>query len=194
MRFFSAASAIVLALLVLGTASAPAGAADDGLSLAANNAFMAAYAKKAGIVQRPSGLQYHILHSGFGRRVGPSDIVQISYSAQLINGKVFDGTSPGLPVFLSVSSVLRGLSEALQLMHEGDHWQFLIPSDMAFGMRGAGNGAIPPGQALLFDLTVISTRPAAMAQADGSGGMTISTYNREGGTSRQEGFMLNIPQ
>jgi len=187
MRCFSLSLAAAFLALALG----PALAADDGLSAAANSTFLATYAKKPGVILRPDGLEYRVLHSGFGRRVGPDDIARIYYSAQLINGKVIDGTSPGLPVSLTVNGLIRGLSDALQLMHEGDRWQVLIPPNLGFGVR-SGN-AIPPGQALLFELTVLSTIPASQVSAD-TAAASISTFNREGGTSRESGVILNIPQ
>ena len=86
--------------------------------------------------------------------------MQVYYTGSLINGTVFDGTSPGLPASFKVNSVITGWEEALILMREGDHWQLVIPPNLAYGERGAGNGTIPPNQALVFDLRLISTKPA----------------------------------
>jgi len=114
---------IVLLLSVPATAQA----ADDALSPAANQSFLATNAARPGVVSRSDGLQYRILASGFGKRPGPADTIQISFSGKLINGKIFDGTSPGLPVTLAVSALIRGLNEGVQLMHEGDRWQLVVP-------------------------------------------------------------------
>jgi len=156
MRFL----AVVLAVLVLGAVSAPAWAADDSLSLEANQAFLAANAKKKGVIVRPSGLQFRIIQNGFGKRPGPTDTVEVYYTGKLINGTIFDGTSPGLPAAFKVNSVIPGWIEALEIMREGDHWQLVIPSTIAYGARGAGDGMIPPNQTLVFDLQLITTTPA----------------------------------
>jgi FKBP-type peptidyl-prolyl cis-trans isomerase len=73
---------------------------------------------------------------------------------------IFDGTSPGLPASMKLSEVIPGWIEALQLMREGDHWQLVIPPQLGYGVRGAGNGLIPPNQALIFDIKLIETTPA----------------------------------
>ena len=138
----------------------PAKAADEALSAEANRAFLEANAKKPGVIVRPDGLQFKILQNGFGRRPGVTDTVQVYYTGVLINGTVFDGTSPGLPASFKTNSVIPGWIEALTLMREGDHWQLVIPANLAYGDRGAGNGMIPPNQTLVFDLRLISTRPA----------------------------------
>ena len=155
-------SAVILALLLvaLPMAAVPAGAADDALSLEANQAFLAANAKKPGVITRPDGLQFKILRNGFGKRHYVTDSVKVYYTGMMINGTVFDGTSPGLPATFKVNSVIPGWIEAMVLMREGDHWQLVIPSNLAYGSRGAGNGTIPPNQTLIFDLQLISTTPA----------------------------------
>jgi FKBP-type peptidyl-prolyl cis-trans isomerase len=85
--------------------------------------------------------------------------VEVFYTGNLINGKVFDGTSPGLPANFKVNEVIPGWTEALQLMREGDHWQLVIPANLGYGARGAGT-MIPPDQVLVFDMTLVSTIPA----------------------------------
>jgi FKBP-type peptidyl-prolyl cis-trans isomerase len=154
--------AVILALLLvaLPMATGPAGAADDALSPEANQAFLAANAKKPGVIVRPDGLQFKILRNGFGKRPYATDSAKVYYTGMLINGTVFDGTSPGLPATFKVNSVIPGWIEAMTLMREGDHWQLVIPSNLAYGARGAGNGTIPPNQTLVFDLQLISTTPA----------------------------------
>ena len=182
--------AALLALLAL--APAPGFAAPEALSAAASQAFLADNAKKPGALVRPSGLQYRVLHSGFGKRVGPGDIVQVQFSASLINGAVVDGTSPGLPSTLAVGSVIRGLGEALQLMHVGDRWQLVVPPSLAFGAAGSGT-AIPPNQALVFDITLLSvTTPSGPALSDPQ--ISLSPMNRREGTYQEQGAILTIPQ
>ena len=171
-RFAAPVLAVFLALASL----LPAHAADDpALSAVANQAFVAANARKPGVITRPNGLQYRVLQNGPGKRPGLGDTVLVNFSARLINGKLFDGTTPGLPATLSVSGVVRGLSEALQMMHVGDHWQLVIPTELGFGPRGAGNGIVPPNQALVFDVTLLSTSPAPPSGTDQ--GTTLSVYS-----------------
>lgn len=149
-----------LMLVVLPMAAGPACAADDALSAEANQAFLAANAKKPGVIVRPDGLQFKILRNGFGKRPYLTDSAKVYYTGMLINGTVFDGTSPGLPATFKVNAVIPGWIEAMTLMREGDHWQLVIPPNLAYGDRGAGNGTIPPNQVLIFDLQLISTTPA----------------------------------
>ncbi len=134
-------------------------AADSALSLAANAKFLSDYAKKPGVNQRPSGLEYRIIHNGFGMRPGPVDTVTVYYKGSLINGSVFDSTEPGFPAQLKVNQVIPGWTEALENMRVGDHWELVIPANLAYGIRGAGNGSIPPNQTLVFDLELVSATP-----------------------------------
>jgi FKBP-type peptidyl-prolyl cis-trans isomerase len=150
--------AAVLAL-VLAT-SIPAYAIDDALSLEANQAFLAANAKKKGVIVRQDGLQFRIIQNGFGKRPSSTDTVLVYYTGTLINGTVFDGTTPGYPATLVVNKVIPGWIEALELMREGDHWQVVIPAKLAYGDRTMGDGVIPPNQTLVFDLRLITTTPA----------------------------------
>ncbi len=151
-----------LAASLMTFAALPAMAADDALSAQANQAFLAANAKKPGVhvLSNGSGLQYRIIQNGFGKRPGATDTVVVYYTGSLINGKVFDGTSPGLPATFPVADLIPGWSQALQLMREGDHWQLVIPAILGYGNRGAPDGSIPPNQTLVFDLRLISTKPA----------------------------------
>ncbi len=151
---------ILAALVAAMTFSADA--ADSSLSAAANAAYLAANAKKPGVVVRPSGLQYRILHNGFGRHPAQTDYVTVYYTGALINGKVFDGTEPNMPTRFKVNSLIAGWSEALSLMRVGDHWQIVIPSNLAYGERGTPDGSIPPNQTLVFDMELIKVVPAKM--------------------------------
>jgi FKBP-type peptidyl-prolyl cis-trans isomerase len=148
--------AVLAALAVAGTLSA-AHAATSSLSAEANSAYLADNAKKKGVVVLPSGLQYSIVHNGFGKRPTPTDMVTVYYTGQLINGTVFDGTEEGLPAQFKVTGVILGWTQALLLMREGDKWHIVVPSQLAYGARGAGQGAIPPNQTLIFDVTLVST-------------------------------------
>ncbi|HVP83908.1 MAG TPA: FKBP-type peptidyl-prolyl cis-trans isomerase [Rhizomicrobium sp.] len=142
----------------------PALAQDPDLSISANQAFLAKNARQPGVVTRPSGLQYKIIKSGYGKRPGPRDTVSCYYKGQLINGKVFDATEPGFPAQFTVNQLIPGWTEALELMREGDRWQLVVPSNLAYGERGSGD--IPPNQTLVFDLEVLTVTPAPAEQKD----------------------------
>ena len=146
-----------LGLLAAGLAmlALPAHALDSALSPQANEAFLSANAKKAGVVTEPSGLQHRSIHTGYGKRPKATDLVTVTYKGTLINGKVFDATEPGMPTQFTVNRLIPGWTEALQLMREGDEWELVIPASLAYGSRGAGE-MIPPNQVLIFDLALIT--------------------------------------
>jgi FKBP-type peptidyl-prolyl cis-trans isomerase FklB len=182
----------VLAALALAPALVPARAATADLSAAAGQAFLADNAKKPGVMVRPSGLQYRALRSGGGRRVKPGDAVQVQFSGSLITGVLVDGTSPGLPATLVVGNVIRGLNEALQMMHVGDHWQIVLPPNLAFGAAGSGT-AVPSDQVIIFDMTVLSAAtPTGPVLSDPQ--ISLSPMNRQQGNYREAGAILSIPQ
>jgi FKBP-type peptidyl-prolyl cis-trans isomerase len=173
--------------VLLGLATllaAPAFAADDALGAVANTAFLAANARKPGIIVRPSGLQYRIQRSGTGKRPGGGDVVRLSYAIRLINGTLVDSTTPVLPAALAMSSLaMAGLAEALSLMHEGDRWQLVIPANLAFGDKGAMNGAIPPSQTLVMDLTLVSAAPPERGQSVSESPFSVWSNGRENGAA-----------
>jgi FKBP-type peptidyl-prolyl cis-trans isomerase len=141
-----------------GASPAPAASTDPALSPQANAAFLAENAKKPGVNVRPSGLQYKIIRNGFGKHPAASDTVEVYYTGTLINGKVFDGTSPGLPAAFNItaSGLVQGWKEVLQLMRVGDHWQVFVPANLGYGSRGSNGGAVPPNQTIIFDLRLLS--------------------------------------
>jgi FKBP-type peptidyl-prolyl cis-trans isomerase len=111
--------------------------------------------KKPGVNVTPSGLQYQVLTSGTGKKPGPNDQVTVHYTGKLIDGKIFDSSvESGEPATFGVSQVIPGWSEALQLMKEGDKWLLTIPSELAYGERGAGQD-IPPFAPLVFEVELI---------------------------------------
>lgn len=139
----------------------PAWAADDVLSIENNTKFLEDYKRGKGVIARPSGLMFRIIQNGFGKRPGSTDTVRVYYTGKLINGVIFDGTSPGLPASFKLNGgLVTGWVEALQLMREGDHWQLVIPPQLGYGVRGQGDGLIPPNQTLIFDLKLLATTPA----------------------------------
>ncbi|HJR55190.1 MAG TPA: FKBP-type peptidyl-prolyl cis-trans isomerase [Rhizomicrobium sp.] len=158
---------VILIVLALFCA-APAFAQAPAPTAAAAQAYLANNAKQPGVMVRPSGLQTRILRNGTGRRIAPGNGVQVYYTAKLINGTLIDGTTPGLPAPIEPAMTLKGLGEALSLMREGDRWEVTLPPILAFGAKGGGNGAIPPDQAIVFDLTVASVTATPVAAAGGS--------------------------
>jgi FKBP-type peptidyl-prolyl cis-trans isomerase FklB len=129
-------------------------------------AFLAENAKKPGIVALPDGLQYKVLTAGTGKKPVATDTVLCNYKGTFIDGTEFDGSEKaGKPVPFPVSGVIPGFKEVLQLMPIGSKWQVFIPSNLAYGERGAG-GAIAPNSTLIFDLEVVGIQepqPAAAA-------------------------------
>jgi FKBP-type peptidyl-prolyl cis-trans isomerase FklB len=122
------------------------------------DAFLAANKTKEGVVTLPSGLQYKILTAGTGAKPTAADTVICNYKGTLINGKEFDASSKhGGPATFPVSGVIKGWTEALQLMPVGSKWQLFIPPDLAYGQRGAG-GDIGPGATLIFEVELVSIK------------------------------------
>lgn len=121
-------------------------------------AFLAENGKKAGVVTLPSGLQYKVEKKGTGKKPGPSDSVTVHYQGTLIDGKEFDSSyKRGEPVSFPVGGVIPGWTEALQLMEEGSKWQLFIPSNLAYGERGAGE-QIGPNSTLIFDVELLKVQ------------------------------------
>lgn len=122
----------------------------------AGEAFLAANKNKNGVTTLESGVQYKVITSGSGKQPKATDSITANYQGALINGTVFDSSyKRGSPATFGVSQVISGWTEILQLMHEGDKWQVFIPSDLAYGERGAGQN-IGPHEALIFDIELIS--------------------------------------
>lgn len=118
---------------------------------------------KAGIKVTPSGLQYKIITEGTGKTPTPTDSVTVHYKGMLLNGTVFDNSyDRGEPAKFVLNAVIPGWTEGLQLMKEGGKAELYIPSDLAYGDRGAGN-VIPGGSALIFEVELIKVKAAPKA-------------------------------
>ena len=118
-------------------------------------AFLAANAKKPGVVTLPSGLQYKIIKPGTGATPTAQNTVRTHYRGTLINGKEFDSSySRGKPLEFPVGGVIPGWTEALQKMKVGGKWQLFIPSKLAYGARGSGPD-IGPNATLIFDIELL---------------------------------------
>jgi len=117
--------------------------------------FLAANKSKPGVITLPDGLQYKILKEGDGPKPTASDTVSCNYRGTLIDGKEFDSSSKhGGPASFPVSGVIKGWTEALQLMPVGSKWELYIPADLAYGDRGAGQD-IGPGETLIFEIDLL---------------------------------------
>ena len=118
-------------------------------------AFLAENAGKAGVTTLPSGLQYEVITQGTGAKPSLKSSVTTHYHGTLINGTVFDSSyQRGQPATFPVNGVIAGWTEALQLMPEGSKYRLYIPSDLAYGKRGAGRD-IPGDTALIFDVELL---------------------------------------
>jgi FKBP-type peptidyl-prolyl cis-trans isomerase FklB len=123
------------------------------------DAFLAANKTKEGVVTLPSGLQYKILKEGNGPKPTASDSVVCNYKGTLINGTEFDSSyKRGEPATFPVTGVIKGWTEALQLMPVGSKWQLFIPPDLAYGPRGTPGGPIGPNATLVFEVELISIK------------------------------------
>jgi len=120
-------------------------------------AFLAANKSKEGVVTLPSGLQYKILTAGTGPKPAADDSVVCNYRGTLINGTEFDSSYKRKePATFGVGQVIKGWTEALQLMPVGSKWQLFIPSNLAYGERGEPRGGIEPNSTLIFEVELIS--------------------------------------
>lgn len=121
----------------------------------ASTAYLEENGKKDGVVTLPSGLQYRIVTQGSGAMPGPEDNVKVHYTGTTIDGTKFDSSyDRGEPAQFRVSNVIRGWVEGLQLMHEGTKMMLYIPSNLAYGERGAGN-IIKPFETLIFEVELL---------------------------------------
>ena len=124
-------------------------------NLSEGKAFMEENKKKEGVITLPSGLQYKVLAEGAGKSPKVADQVTVNYKGMLINGTEFDNSyKRGQPATFKTNGVIKGWTEALQLMKEGSKWQLFIPPQLGYGERGAG--PVPPNSTLIFEVELIS--------------------------------------
>jgi FKBP-type peptidyl-prolyl cis-trans isomerase FklB len=124
-------------------------------------AFLAANKTKQGVTALPSGLQYQVIRSGNGASPKATDTVKVHYEGTLLDGKVFDSSvQRNEPAVFPVRGVIPGWTEALQLMKVGDKWKLFIPSELAYGARGAG-GDIGPHAVLVFEVELLGIEAPA---------------------------------
>ena len=125
---------------------------EDGMNYLTENA------QKEGVITTESGLQYEVLVSGKGEKPTTNSQVTVHYHGTLIDGTIFDSSvDRGQPATFGVTQVIKGWTEALQLMSVGDKWKLTIPSNLAYGDQGAG-GMIGPGETLIFEVELLSIK------------------------------------
>ena len=120
-------------------------------------AFLEKNKNRPGVITLPDGLQYEIITKGTGPIPTTQDTVSANYLGTTLDGKEFDNSyKRGQPITIPVTGVIRGWTEALQMMPVGSKWKLFIPSDLAYGDRGAGGGAIPGGATLIFEIELLN--------------------------------------
>lgn len=126
-----------------------------------NRQFLVENSKKKGIITTDSGLQYRVLEvggGGGGKQPKADSKVLVHYSGRLLDGTEFDSSRKrGKPASFQVNQVIKGWTEALQLMRRGDHWLIYIPSELGYGVKGAGTD-IPPNSTLIFDVEILAVQ------------------------------------
>ena len=130
----------------------------SGNNRVAGEKFLAQNKKRKNVVSLPSGLQYEVVQKGTGTKPGLTDTVVTHDKGTLINGQVFDSSyKRGQPAEFPVNGVIKGWTEALQLMKKGAKWKLFIPSELAYGSRGAGS-AIGPNETLIFEIELLEVK------------------------------------
>ena len=117
--------------------------------------YLAQNAKKNGVIQTKSGLQYRVLREGSGKSPKATNNVRVHYKGTLIDGTQFDSSyDRGAPITFPLNRVIPGWTEGVQLMKEGAKYEFVIPANLAYGNRGAGK-VIPGGATLVFEVELL---------------------------------------
>lgn len=118
-------------------------------------AFLEKNSKAEGVTVLENGLQYKVINTGNGKQPAVTDTVKVHYHGTLIDGTVFDSSvERGEPTSFPLDGVIAGFREAITRMHVGDKWRVFVPSDMAYGERGAG-ASIGPNEALIFEVELL---------------------------------------
>ncbi len=127
-------------------------------NIAAGKAFLEENGKKPGVITTASGLQYKVLVSGDGKQPKDTDTVTTHYQGTLIDGREFDSSiKRDKPASFPVKGVIKGWTEALQLMHVGDKWQLFIPSELAYGATKRSE-LIEANSTLVFEIELLGIK------------------------------------
>ena len=144
-------------LLLFGLSAGLSNIAPANAQASADELFLEENAKKPGVIKRPSGLQIRVIRRGKGSFPNELSVVQVQYEGKLIDGSVFDSSfERGTPAEFQVMGVIDGWMEALLMMQIGSKWELVIPAKIAYGDRGAGDGVIPPGATLIFEVELVA--------------------------------------
>ena len=159
MKFFYTAVAFcsITFFLIAGSGNLDDEAAKSNeLQTSLRIAFFEENGTRPNVATTPSGLQYIVLKEGRGKIPNSSSTVVTHYQGELVDGTIFDSSRQrGVPATFAVNGVIKGWTEALQLMSEGSHWRLFIPPHLAYGSRGAGGGLIPADAILIFDVELL---------------------------------------
>jgi FKBP-type peptidyl-prolyl cis-trans isomerase len=127
--------------------------------------FLAENKKRPGVTELPDGLQYEVIKKGTGPTPVDTSIVKVNYTGYLLDGKKFDASADhGGPATFPLNRVIKGWTEGVKLMPVGSTYKFYIPSELGYGDRGAGNGNIPGGATLIFEVDLLDIMPPTAAQ------------------------------
>lgn len=127
-------------------------------ALEKGQAFLAENGKKDGITTTSTGLQYKVHTEGSGKKPKATDVVKVHYRGTLLDGTEFDSSyARREPIEFGLNQVIRGWTEGVQLMSEGSKYEFFIPSELAYGSRGAGRD-IGPDETLIFEVELLAVR------------------------------------
>jgi len=150
--------ALAVALSTTLTLTTTIMAQDASSNLAKGQAFLKQNATKPGVKTTPSGLQYLVLEEGKGKSPKATDTVLVHYKGNLLDGTEFDSSyKRNEPISFPLNGVIPGWTEGVQLMKEGGKIRLFIPSNLAYGSRGAG-GVIPPDATLVFDIELLKVQ------------------------------------
>ena len=148
--------ALATAVITLSTSSLMA--QDTNSNLEKGQAFLKENASKPGVKTTPSGLQYKVITEGHGKKPKATDTVLVHYRGTTIDGQEFDSSyKRNEPISFPLNGVIPGWTEGVQLMKEGGKIQLFIPSNLAYGSRGAG-GVIAPDSTLVFDIELLKVQ------------------------------------
>ena len=125
----------------------------------ASEKFMSENKSKPGVITTASGLQYKVIKMGTGKKPASGSTVTVHYTGKLTDGKVFDSSvERNQPATFNTQQVIPGWQEAILLMPQGSKFELYIPANLAYGDRGAGNGLIPGGAALVFEVELLDVK------------------------------------